>query len=448
MRGITHKTLIATGGFGEVHKMHDERTGEVFARKILRTFGDVTREDIDNEARAVSELCAPGKAKNVVEVMRHGWLPHHSSYYYIDMEYCSETLEEWIIGVVRGEELNLGSGLSDPEPEIGGPRELIEWDSFVKSDVKARTINSFENMDAVMEFDWEPVLNIIDDIVCALIYIHGTGTVHRDMKPRNVLFSQKDKCWKIADFGTASRATSKRLNTTRYSRGTASYRSPEILDGSNAKYNNKTDIFALGCIIYEIVTGTKLFFDDMAILNYSLTGVLGLAILWPKASLALPDRLRCLERLVSSMLEIDPLGRPNAREVQTQLASIRAGTTDGRTLFPSGVPLQQYLTSRPILHEAIVPQQSSIIAPKRLPFSRRAQPSGAHVKLTEEMTHQQQPTQAERVEKLTRMAKELGGALLADPKVTLSKYQTEVMVLAQQNMKRFQHAGTFAGKHG
>jgi hypothetical protein len=97
------------------------------------------------------------------------------------MEYCSETLEERIIGVGRGEE----STLDSPDPEIGGPGELIGRESFFKSVVKPRTINSFENTDAVMEFDWEPVLNIIDDIVCALIYIHDTGTVHRDMKPRN-----------------------------------------------------------------------------------------------------------------------------------------------------------------------------------------------------------------------------------------------------------------------
>ena len=69
---------------------------QVFARKILRVFGDVHREDIEKEANIVSQLCTAGRCKNVVEVIRHGWLSTHSSYYYIDMEYCFETLNDRI----------------------------------------------------------------------------------------------------------------------------------------------------------------------------------------------------------------------------------------------------------------------------------------------------------------------------------------------------------------
>src|SRR5271154_6314440 len=76
--------------------MQDQSTGEVFARKIICLFGDVTKEDIVNEARVTSELCQPQRSNTVVEVMRYAWLPGHPSYYYIDMEYCSETLEHWI----------------------------------------------------------------------------------------------------------------------------------------------------------------------------------------------------------------------------------------------------------------------------------------------------------------------------------------------------------------
>src|SRR5271170_1912877 len=54
------------------------------ARKLIRLSGRVTREDIDNEAKAIGALCGPGTSKYIVEVMRHGWLPRNPSYYYID----------------------------------------------------------------------------------------------------------------------------------------------------------------------------------------------------------------------------------------------------------------------------------------------------------------------------------------------------------------------------
>src|SRR5438477_5267223 len=76
--------------------MQDKGSGEVFARKIIRIFDAVRKEDIADEARVISELCQPGRSKTVVEVMRHDWLPRNPSYYYIDMEYCPETLKNWI----------------------------------------------------------------------------------------------------------------------------------------------------------------------------------------------------------------------------------------------------------------------------------------------------------------------------------------------------------------
>jgi hypothetical protein len=63
---------------------------------LIRSFAEFSAEEIDKEADAVSQLCRPGGNKHVVEVRRHGWLPHHSSYYYIDTEYCAENLEHWI----------------------------------------------------------------------------------------------------------------------------------------------------------------------------------------------------------------------------------------------------------------------------------------------------------------------------------------------------------------
>jgi eukaryotic-like serine/threonine-protein kinase len=130
-----------------------------------------------------------------------------------------------------------------------------------------------------------------------------------------VLFSEKDKLWKIADFGTASQGTSKRLNTTRQLRGTSGYQAPEILNELSPKYNQKSDIFSLGCMIYEIVTGTQLFFENYSIVNYMIKGQLPTTVWWPKYQPSEPNRLDSLERLVASMVAIDPSLRPNAREV-------------------------------------------------------------------------------------------------------------------------------------
>ena len=90
---------------------------------------------------------------------------------------------------------------------------------------------------------------------------------------------------------------------------------------NEAKYNNKADIFAFGCIIYEIVTGQKLFWDELAILNYASNGSLGSTILWPSAGGQTTYQLRSLEILVASMLELDLLKRPNARDIRTHAAA-------------------------------------------------------------------------------------------------------------------------------
>jgi serine/threonine protein kinase len=160
-----------------------------------------------------------------------------------------------------------------------------------------------------------------------------------------VLFSRKDNCWKLADFGTASHATSKRLNTTRASRGTAGYRAPETLDSENAKFNQKSDIFAFGCIIYEIVTGKRLFSDDWASLRYANTGLLPTTVWWPEYSLS-DLKATALEYLVASMSEASPSKRPSSKVVQEALRLIRVGDLQ---IQPPGelgiVPIQVYLRS-------------------------------------------------------------------------------------------------------
>ncbi|XP_077305228.1 3-phosphoinositide-dependent protein kinase 1 [Lithobates pipiens] len=91
------------------------------------------------------------------------------------------------------------------------------------------------------------------EMVCALEYLHDKGIIHRDLKPENILLSE-DMHIQITDFGTAKVLSS----DTRQARansfvGTAQYVSPELLTEKSAC--KSSDLWALGCIVYQLVAG-------------------------------------------------------------------------------------------------------------------------------------------------------------------------------------------------
>jgi serine/threonine protein kinase len=82
------------------------------------------------------------------------------------------------------------------------------------------------------------------------------------------LFCRNDNQWKLTDFGVSAVATSKKAVATLHSRGTASYRPPELL-GEDAEFTNKVDIWALGCVLHELSTGKVAFREDWTVRQYS-----------------------------------------------------------------------------------------------------------------------------------------------------------------------------------
>ena len=91
------------------------------------------------------------------------------------------------------------------------------------------------------------IINIIKQICIGLRAIHSCGIIHRDLKPENIFIDEQNFNIKIGDFGI-----SKKAPYTLTQIGTNSYIAPEIMQGK--KYNNKVDIYSLGCIIYELFT--------------------------------------------------------------------------------------------------------------------------------------------------------------------------------------------------
>ncbi|KAM4698195.1 LOW QUALITY PROTEIN: 3-phosphoinositide-dependent protein kinase 1 [Rhinophrynus dorsalis] len=91
------------------------------------------------------------------------------------------------------------------------------------------------------------------EIVCALEYLHEKGIIHRDLKPENILLSE-DMHIQITDFGTAKvlSSDSKQARANSFV-GTAQYVSPELLTEKSAC--KSSDLWALGCIVYQLVAG-------------------------------------------------------------------------------------------------------------------------------------------------------------------------------------------------
>lgn len=142
------------------------------------------------------------------------------------------------------------------------------------------------------------------------------------------MLCQTDKfLWKIADFGLSAEGTSGRDRTTEYARGTASYRAPELvketirLGDARYTYNNKVDVWAFGCILYEILSQKRAFSGDEAVLNYALAKgdpTFQIAVLWKSLGEA---SSRILSELTLAMLQIDGPQRPAARDILHVLRS-------------------------------------------------------------------------------------------------------------------------------
>ncbi|MET9667039.1 tetratricopeptide repeat protein [Streptomyces sp. NPDC006475] len=109
------------------------------------------------------------------------------------------------------------------------------------------------------------VLDIAEQVSDALAYTHGQGIVHRDLKPANIM-RLTDGAVKICDFGIARLGEdigfTSRLTGTGIAMGTPHYMSPEQISGGHV--DHRSDLYSLGCVLYEIATGVPPFDHDDA----------------------------------------------------------------------------------------------------------------------------------------------------------------------------------------
>jgi serine/threonine-protein kinase len=199
------EALLGTGAMGEVYRAHDPAIDRLVAIKVVRpelvagSGGEQLLERFRREARAAGRRFHP----NIVAI--------------------------WDFGDDNGTPFLV--------------MELVEGQSL---DQLIKSCGSLEPRRSVA---------IITQVLSALGFAHASGIVHRDIKPSNIMVLQGDQV-KVADFGIA------RLEASEFTivgdlLGTPAYMAPEQLSGG--PIDNRTDLFATGVILFEMLTGVKPF---------------------------------------------------------------------------------------------------------------------------------------------------------------------------------------------
>jgi len=161
------------------------------------------------------------------------------------------------------------------------------------------------------------VLKIAVQACDGLQAAHDSGVVHRDIKPGNILVGDDDFT-KIVDFGlaTVGAGDGSRLTKSGVLVGTPEYISPEQITGGQV--DGRTDLYSLGVVLYEMLTGTAPFASDTAI--NTLYQHLEREV--PSIRELVPSLPEALDRAVMSAIARDPSARPNsALELQAMLRS-------------------------------------------------------------------------------------------------------------------------------
>jgi tetratricopeptide (TPR) repeat protein/predicted Ser/Thr protein kinase len=190
---------LGKGGMGKVYKVLDQEINEKVALKLIKPEIAADRETIDrfqNEIKITRRITH----KNVCRMYHLG---RENDNYYITMEF------------IRGQNL----------------KKIIRM---------------------TRELSLEATLNIAQQICHGLIEAHRLGIVHRDLKPQNIMIDE-DGDVRIMDFGIASSIETKGATLPGMMIGTPEYMSPEQIDGGHT--DARSDIYSLGIIIYELLTG-------------------------------------------------------------------------------------------------------------------------------------------------------------------------------------------------
>lgn len=202
------------------------------------------------------------------------------------------------------------------------PNIIHHFDSFI-ADTTLNIVMEYAPGGTLYEFiqqrnnkllEEERVMQFFAQILVALEHVHSRNIMHRDLKTQNIMLCKKKKVVKIGDFGI-SKVLSSKITSAKTVVGTPCYISPEICEGKI--YRKKSDIWALGCILYELVTLRKAFEADNlpALVNKIM-----------QANVKPIDQQysKGLEQLLKTMLQLNPDDRPSIEDIMAEPFVINA----------------------------------------------------------------------------------------------------------------------------
>uniref|UniRef100_A0A3Q3R0R4 Serine/threonine-protein kinase Nek8 n=1 Tax=Monopterus albus TaxID=43700 RepID=A0A3Q3R0R4_MONAL len=160
--------------------------------------------------------------------------------------------------------------------------------------------------------DEDTILHFFVQILLALYHVHNKLILHRDLKTQNILLDKHQMIVKIGDFGISKILVSKSKAYTVV--GTPCYISPELCEGK--PYNQKSDIWALGCVLYELASLKRAFeaANLPALVLKIMSGTFA-----PISDRYSPE----LRQLILNMLNLDPSKRPQLNEIMALPICIR-----------------------------------------------------------------------------------------------------------------------------
>jgi len=218
-------------------------------------------------------------------------------------------------------------------------------------------------------------LDLFAPVLAAVVRAHDAGVLHRDLKPHNVLLQRTRTGWipKVADFGLAKvmiEEMAASATRTNVAMGTPGYMAPEqVRDASRA--DARTDVFALGAVLQELLTGDEAFADDQG--NVEVTATLEHE---PRPMQGVPDAVatvitRALSKDPAHRYDdaramadaLYPVGHPQRDEVLA--ASVGAIDLDERRLTPGPTTWQG--TPAPAPRAQVAPRAGASTTPPPLP---------------------------------------------------------------------------------